>query len=44
MYALRQVKMRLVVASLAVLLGGGQIVATAHDFEVWLVDQSILLS
>jgi hypothetical protein len=41
MYALRQVKMRLVVASLGVLLGaGGQTVATAHDFEVWLVDQS----
>ena len=41
MYALRQVKMRLVVASLAVLLGaGGQTAATAHDFEVWLVDQS----
>ena len=41
MYALQQVKMRLVVASLAVLLGaGGQTAATAHDFEVWLVDQS----
>ena len=41
MYALRQVKMRLLVASLAVLLGAGeQTAATAHDFEVWLVDQS----
>lgn len=41
MYALRQVKMQLVVACLAVLLGaGGQTAATAHDFEVWLVDQS----